>query len=220
MMTNFKRTLPGKSNAYISVFLVIGGMCIFGMFIHEVTLWRVVSFMGLAITAVVISLSVHDIKSLLTVFGIVPLTRKVVYYSLTGIIFGILLGLLYNFIKADSLLPLTLTKFALIAPMIGITEELVFRGYVQTRSASAGALSSVFIAASGHTLYKYLVIKTVTIDLDTNIHSLIILTFLVGVVFGIMREASRNVFPPALAHALFDIVVYGGASLAPVWIWS
>ncbi len=195
-------------------------MCIFGMFIHEVTLWRVVSFMGLAITAVVISLSVRDIKSLLTVSGIIPLNKKVVYYSLTGIIFGILLGLLYNFIKADSLLPVTLTKFALIAPLIGITEELVFRGYVQTRSASAGVLASVLVAASGHTLYKYLVIKTVTVDINTYIPSLVILTFLTGMVFGLMREASRSVIPPALAHALFDIIVYGGASLAPVWIWS
>jgi membrane protease YdiL (CAAX protease family) len=144
----------------------------------------------------------------------------VIYYSLAGIIFGILLGLLFNFIKEDSLLPLTLTKFALIAPLIGITEELVFRGFVQSKSASSGALASVLIAASGHTLYKYLVIKTVPVDLNTHIPSLVIMTFLVGVVFGMMRVASRSVIPPALAHALFDIIVYGGASLAPVWIWS
>ncbi|MCK4853904.1 MAG: CPBP family intramembrane metalloprotease [Bacteroidales bacterium] len=190
------------------------------MFIHADSWLRIISFAGLALAAVIISLSVRDIKSLLYVLGIVPFTRKVIYYSVAGIILGMLLGLMYNFIKADSLLPSTLTKFALMASLIGITEELVFRGFVQSRSASSGPLASVIITASGHTLYKYLVIMTVPVDLNTDIPSFVLLTFLAGVVFGIMREASRSVIPPALAHALFDIIVYGGASLAPVWIWS
>lgn len=219
-MTIFERTSQGKSNTLFSAILVIGGMCIFGMFIHADSWGRIISFAGLALAALVISLSVQDFKSLLAVLGIVQITRKVIYYSVAGIVLGMLLGLLYNFIKADSLLPATLTKFAIMAPLIGIMEELVFRGFVQSRSVSSGPLASVLIAASGHTLYKYLVIRTVPIDLNTDIPSLVILTFLVGVVFGIMREASRSVIPPALAHALFDIIVYGGASLAPFWIWS
>lgn len=219
-MTYFKRTFQRNSNALPSAILVIGGICIFGMFIHADSWLRIISFAGLTLAAVIISRSVRDIKSLLYVLGIVPFTRKVIYYSVAGIILGMLLGLLYNFIKADSLLPTTLTKFALMAPLIGITEELVFRGFVQSRSVSSGPLASVIITASGHTLYKYLVIMTVPVDLNTDIPSLVLLTFLAGVVFGIMREASRSVIPPALAHALFDIIVYGGASLAPVWIWS
>ena len=219
-MTNFKSTSQGKYNTLLSAILVIGGMCIFGLFIHENSWWRIVSFAGLALVAVVVSLSVRDFKSLLLVFGFGQFTRKVINYSVAGIIFGMFLGLAYNFIKADSLLPVTLTKFALIAPLIGIMEELVFRGFLQSRSLSSGPLASVILAASGHTLYKYLVIRTVSVDLNTNIFFLVILTFLVGVVFGIMREASRSVIPPALAHAIFDIIVYGGASLAPVWIWS
>jgi membrane protease YdiL (CAAX protease family) len=219
-MTYFKRTFQGKSKAPLSAILVIGGICIFGMFIHADSWLRIIAFTGLVLAAVIISLSAGDIKSLLGVVGIVPFTRKVVYYSMEGIIFGGLLALLYNFVKADALLPTTLTKFALTAPLIGITEELVFRGYVQSMSASSGPSASVLIAASGHTLYKYLVIRTVPVDLETDIPSLVLLTFLVGLFFGMMREASRNVIPPALAHALFDIIVYGGASLAPVWIWS
>lgn len=219
-MTNFKSAIQGKDNTLLSAILVIGGMCIFGLFIHDNSWWRIVSFVGLALVAVVVSLSARDFKSLLFVFGLGRLTRKVINFCVAGIIFGMLLGLVYNFIKADSLLPTTLTSFALIAPLIGIMEELVFRGFLQSRFASSGPLVSVILAASGHTLYKYLVIRTVPVDLNTNIFSLIILTFLVGVVFGIMREGSRSVIPPALAHAVFDIIVYGGASMAPVWIWS
>lgn len=219
-MTNFKSTFQRKSNGLLSAILVIGGICIFGIFIHADSWWRIISFAGLAIAAIVMSLTVTDIKSLLAVLGIVLFTRKVIYYCIAGIIFGMLLGLVYNIIKADSLLPLTLTRFALLAPLIGISEELVFRGFVQSGFASWGALASVLIAASGHTLYKYLVITTVPVDLNTCIPSLVILTFLAGAVFGMMREASRSVVPPALAHGLFDIIVYGGASLAPVWVWS
>ena len=219
-MTYFIKTFQTKFKALPSALGVIGGMCIFGFFIHANSWLRVISFAGLTVAAVIIGQSVRDIKSLLQVLGIVPFTRKAISYSIGGIIFGMLLGLVYNFFRADSLLPVTLKSFALMAPLIGITEELVFRGFVQSRSASSGALAAVFIAASGHTLYKYLVIATVRVELDTYIPSLVILTFLAGVVFGIMREVSRSIFPPVLAHALFDILVYGGASFAPVWIWG
>ncbi len=175
-MTNFKITIQGKYNTLLSAILVIGGMCIFGLFIHENSWWRIVAFVGLALVAVVVSLSVRDFKSLLLVFGLGQFTRKVINYSVAGIIFGMLLGLAYNFIKADSLLPATLTKFALIAPLIGIMEELVFRGFLQSRSVSSGPLASVILAASGHTLYKYLVISTVSVDLNTNIFSLVNVT--------------------------------------------
>ncbi len=219
-MTFFNRIIPTKYTALSSAILVIAGMCIFALFIHVDSCLRILSFAGLILAAVIISRSVRDIKSLLAILGIIPFMRKAIYYSMGGIIFGVLLGVLYNFIKADYLLPPGLTNFALIAPLIGITEELVFRGFVQSRSASLGTLTSILLASSGHTLYKYLVIRTVPVDLSTNFTSLIILTFTVGIVFGIMREASKSVIPPALVHGIFDIIVYGGATLVPVWIWG
>ena len=219
-MTEHQQNPGSRSNAVIAAVLVIGGMCIFGSFIHADRWHRLISFAGLALAAGVVSYSVRDIRSLLVVFGLSRFNRMVIYFSLAGIFFGMLLGLVYNFIKADSLFPITLTRFAILAPLIGITEELVFRGYVQGKAAAAGSLASVLIASAGHTLYKYLVIRTVEIDLGTYFPSLVLFTFLAGLVFGLMRETSRSILPPALAHALFDILVYGGESMAPVWIWS
>jgi membrane protease YdiL (CAAX protease family) len=136
-------------------------------------------------------------------------------------LFGLLLGILYNFLKTDYLIPASLTGFVLIAPLIGAAEELVFRGFVQTRSAvSMGAAGSILMGASGHTLYKFLVIWTVPAELDTYFPSLLILTFLSGLVFGFMKERSGSILPPVLSHAFFDIIVYGGATLAPIWVWS
>ena len=75
VMTYFKRKFQIKSNTLLYAILVIGGMCIFGMFIHADFWWRIISFAGLALVAAVISLSVRDINSLLAVLGIVPITR-------------------------------------------------------------------------------------------------------------------------------------------------
>lgn len=219
-MTDYKLDSPAKAKSIYAAVLVIAGICIFGLFIHANAWQRLISFAGLALVAVVVSFSVRDIKSLLEVTGLVRFNRTVIYFSLAGIIFGVLLGLVYNLIKADSLLPVILTRFALLAPLIGIAEEGVFRGYVQGKAAPAGSLASVLIASFGHTLYKYFVISTVEIDLGTYFPSLIGFTFLAGAILGFMRYASGSIYPPALAHALFDILVYGGEGLAPVWIWG
>ena len=209
-----KRALP-------SVILVTGGMCIFGSFIHDGSWHRVISFAGLAVSVLAISFSVQRISSLPAAFGLVPLTRIVTWYGLAGMLFGLLLGMLYNSLKTDYLIPASLTGFALIAPLIGAAEELVFRGFVQTRSAiSTGATGSILMAASGHTLYKFLVIWTFPAELDTYFPSLLILTFLSGLVLGFMKQGSGSVLPPVLAHAFFDIIVYGGDTLAPIWVWN
>jgi membrane protease YdiL (CAAX protease family) len=133
---------------------------------------------------------------------------------------GVIIGFWYNLTYNYPLLPSPLTRFAVIAPLIGTTEELVFRGYVQTKSASAGSIFSIVFASFGHTLYKYLVICTLPVDLGLSLTKLILLTFSFGIVAGILRHYSRSVIPPAIAHALFDIIVYGGAASAPVWIWG
>jgi membrane protease YdiL (CAAX protease family) len=180
----------------------------------------VLSFAGLIFAAITIAGSVHGLSSLVRVFGIIPFNKRVILYIIPGVLFGALLGLLNNFFFENPLLPSSLTAFAITAPLIGITEELVFRGYVQTKVACMGAWFSIIFASSGHTLYKYLVIKTLPLDLNINFPKLIVFTFAAGMVFGILRHHSRNVIPSALGHALFDIMVYGGAAVAPVWVWG
>jgi membrane protease YdiL (CAAX protease family) len=204
-----------------SAVLVTAGVCIFGWLIHGGYWQRIISFSGLALAAVVIGGSVQHVGALLRVFGLIPFSRKWLPYSVAGIIFGMLLGILYNSLRTDALLPAKLTGFGFLAPLIGITEELLFRGFVQSRLlASLGSTASVLMTAAGHTLYKSLVIGTVNADLHIHLPSLIVLTFLVGSVLGFMRNSAGSIIPPALAHACFDILVYGGAAVAPVWVWG
>ncbi|MCK5693629.1 MAG: CPBP family intramembrane metalloprotease, partial [Bacteroidales bacterium] len=49
---------------------------------------------------------------------------------------------------------------------------------------------------------------------------LIFWTFLGGLLIGTLRELSGSTIPPVIAHAVFDIILYGGLAIAPVWVWS
>lgn len=201
-------------------FTGILAILVFALFIQSESILRYFSFAGLLLAAYVISRSIRDIASLKGVFGIAPVNRNVLLFTMAGLAFGSLLAFLNNYLREDSLLPPVLTRFALIAPLIGIMEELVFRGYVQTRMAPAGAVPAILIASAGHTIYKYLVIKSLPEGLPVNFTVLILLTFLVGIVFGYFRERSGSIYPAAMAHAIFDIIIYGGSAVAPSWVWG
>lgn len=219
-MTVAPKKILLKHTSLLDAVLVVTGICLFAIFIHRDPWVQIISFAALLFTGIVIIRSAENYSSLLSVFGMIPVSKRIIPYVIAGLLFGIILGFWYN-IKFDyPLLPSPLTKLAIIAPLIGITEELVFRGYVQTKSASAGVLFSIVFASIGHTLYKYLVIKTLPIDLGLSLTMLILLTFSYGIVAGILRHYSKSVIPPAGAHALFDIIVYGGVASAPVWIWG
>ena len=79
---------------------------------------------------------------------------------------------------------------------------------------------SIVMASAGHAVYKYLVIKTLPGDIPVNFTWLILMTFVVGIVAGIFRERSGSIYPAAIAHAVFDLIVYGGSATAPFWVWS
>ena len=219
-MIDFHRIVPVKKIAIGEASLVTSGICLFALFIHKDNYLQIISLAGLIFSGIVITRSINDLSSLLSTFGIIPFRKKVISYIIIGIVSGSIVGIVYNYSFEDSFLPSTLTRFAIMAPLIGITEELVFRGYVQTKTVSSGAWFSIIFASFGHTLYKFIVIASLLSDQSIDFPRLIVYTFTFGIALGILRNNSKNVFPPALAHAFFDIVVYGGAAVAPVWIWG
>jgi membrane protease YdiL (CAAX protease family) len=200
--------------------LCILGICVFALLIQRDSFIQYFAYAGLLLAAFSISRSTRTLSSLLVVFGLQHFSIRVIYYTMAGLVFGFLLAILNNLVSGDDILPGQLAGFAIIAPIIGITEELVFRGFVQSQMGKAGLLPGIVIPSSGHAFYKFLVIKTLPYDLDVNFASLVLLTFLAGIVFGILRHCSKSVIPPAAAHAIFDIVIYGGLISAPVWVWT
>jgi hypothetical protein len=39
------------------------------------------------------------------------------------------------------------------------------------------------------------------------------------VIFGLLRQVSGSVAPSMVAHAAFDLLVYGALARAPWWVW-
>ena len=153
-------------------------------------------------------------------FGIKRLNRKLVFYVLSAIVLGLVLGILTRKRFDLTLIPSGFTGVAFVAPLVGATEELVFRGYIQGHLRPIGKVFSIITASTFHTSYKLLVILTLAIPLQFDFFFLIFWTFVGGILIGILRELSGNTIPPVIAHAVFDIVFYGGLASAPVWVWS
>lgn len=174
---------------------------------------------GLSVSALIIGYSIRHI-SILPAFGISKPGRKTFFYALPAIITGLFLGMLTRNKFGLSLLPSTLGILALISPIIGALEELVFRGYIQGHLFPLGRIFPLIFTATAHTGYKSLVILTLSSSLQFDLMFLIMWTFLGGIVFGILRELSGSVIPPVIAHVVFDVVLYGGLSVAPAWVWS
>jgi membrane protease YdiL (CAAX protease family) len=204
----------------IETSLVLTGVYIFALFIHGGPAQRVAALAALSAAAVVISLSISDLQSLLKYLGLSEFSRKIAVYSLAGLGLGILLALRCRRISNMALLPRTLTMIALIAPMIGITEELLFRGFLQGKLSGINIYAAILLSAFGHTLYKYLVLRSFPVDIGIDFLSLVVFTFIAGLMCGALRALSKSIIPACVTHSVFDILVYGGLSTWPVWVWK
>ena len=210
------REHPGRIRDVLLSFL---GILMFAGFIHQLFPLKLIAFGGLAVTAGVIAYSTRDM-AILEAFGIGHLNRKVLLYTLAAIGLGALLGILTRNRFEMTLVPAGFTGVAFVAPLVGVAEELVFRGFIQGHLRPAGKFLSIVAASSIHTCYKLLVILSLGLPLHFDFFFLILWTFLGGLLFGILRELSRSTIPPLIAHAVFDIVLYGPLATAPVWVWS
>ena len=109
--------------------------------------------------------------------------------------------------------------FAIIAPVIGSAEELIFRGFLQGHLHRYGIIFSVIFATLSHTAYKCSLFISHS-SYKTDISFLLIWTIVAGLILGALREISKNVTPALIAHACFDIIVYGDYAISPWWVWG
>ena len=202
------------------IFLVLVGMFVFGLYIHEKSWLIIISYAGLFLVALSIVILLQDRKSIMPIFGIAPFNGRLVGYLLSGIVAGGVLGLWFRNYADETLFPSSLTVFAIIAPLVGITEEIIFRGYIQGRIRKINRILSVLIAAIGHTAYKFIVLRSLPDPTGIDFSFLILWTLIGGLIFGILRDLSDSVLPPSLGHACFDILVYGSFASAPIWVWG
>ena len=202
-----------------NVTVVVSGILLFAIFIHQSGALKYLSFCGLAVAALMVGYSLKN-TSILRSIGITTPGRRVLLYILPAILLGLILGILTRNKFGLTIWPIALGSMALISPCIGATEELVFRGYIQGHLKPAGSLFSIIYTSLAHTGYKLLVIQSLSGSFYFNTGFLIFWTFVAGIALGILKDRSESTIPPLVAHALFDIVLYGGMWTAPVWVWG
>lgn len=111
--------------------------------------------------------------------------------------------------------PHNLRPFAIMAMLIGSMEELVFRGWMASSLKNRNA--AVIIPALAHAAYKSTLFLSPMVLYDLDVAGLFQNTLLLGILLGLTRQITGSVWPAVVAHALFDLVVYGDAAM-PWWV--
>lgn len=199
--------------------IATAGMCLFALFAQQPLPLFFVSLAGLLPVAGLIARSLGTETSPRTVFGWIAVSRKVGLLTAIGCILGLLLGLWYRGAHGLSSFPGSLAPFVVSAALIGAAEELVFRGYIQGRIVGLGFWLAPSFAALGHTAYKCALFVFPPDGVEIDLSLLAILTFVVGIALGILRQLSGSVLPALSAHVLFDVLAYGDRPEAPWWVW-
>ena len=208
-----------KPRPVLAAMTVIGGLLLFAGFVHFPWPSRIMAVVGLLLAGGGIGFASRD-QPLLHALGLTRPGRRVMYWTILAFSLGALLAILTRNRFGISLLPRTIGIMILVSPCIGAMEELVFRGYIQGRLRPSGRALSILATALAHTGYKLLVILTLPGPGRFDPLFLGMWTFVGGTAFGITRDFSENTIPPLIAHVVFDILLYGGLSTAPAWVWS
>lgn len=191
------------------------GLIVFSFFVHYKFPVRIISFAGLLISAFVIALNLRSLSDLKKYFSF----KTTLPYFLFGITVSIVLAVLYRWHLDISLFPESIYPFAALAALIGGTEELIFRGFLQEYVKKINGPFSIVFSTLSHTGYKCFLFLSPVIPADTNVGFLALWTFGAGLLFGIIRHLSKSLLPSLSAHVLFDVLVYAEFAGAPWWVW-
>jgi membrane protease YdiL (CAAX protease family) len=221
-MPEIKANTP-RSRPVIEVLAASVGMAVLVAFSHRGLPWILVSVAGFLLTAGAIAPSLRSAAQSLALLGLGGFSRKTVLFTLVGGIIGIAGGLRHRAALGLPLLPVGgLQAFIGVACLIAATEELIYRGWLQGRIRTFGWPMAVAAATIAHGLYKAALFAWPPgfRGLDMECVSVGLGAAAMGIVPGLLREFSGSVVPAIMAHAAFDLILYGAVARAPWWVWT
>ena len=198
---------PGWKRLVAEAFICSLALMLFSYFIHSRFPLRIVSFAALLPVAFIIGKSTLNYPFWEILFG-----HRISYHflqnALAGLVLGVMISVFYRWYLGISLFPESIHLFALFAAFIGLTEEIVFRGFIQGYLQNINGAYAIIFSALSHTGYKSCLFISPAIANDVNVAFLAVWTFAIGIILGMIRHFSGNIVAPASGHALFDILVY------------
>lgn len=210
----------GKWRPLADTGFAAAGMFLFALLAHRPMPFQLLSFCGLFLTALAVTYGLRTENSPAALLGVQRFSGRTLVFIALGILIGIALGLLYRWGYDLKLKPAGLGRFALVGALIGATEEVLYRGYIQGRLRRLGPFLAIALAALSHTAYKSALFVFPPFPIQIDFLLFAGATFVVGLIFGTMREHAGSVIPPLAAHASFDIMAYGEYARAPWWVWG
>jgi membrane protease YdiL (CAAX protease family) len=133
---------------------------------------------------------------------------------------GIALGMSARVTSMDVMAPVTLTLVGPLTALIGGTEELMFRGYVQGALQPQGRWLAVFVTAFGYAAYKMVLFLGWPEPTGVAVWHMGFYTFITGLVLALWRSLSGHVWFSVAAHMAFDLWLYGDRTVVPWWVWG
>ena len=209
-----------KISVLLETAILVAGIAVFALFIQKDGYLIAVAFGGLLLASGVIATIIVKTDYSLDLLGLDRFNKKILWYGIAAVLVGALPAFYGRYCYDLTDFPQSLTIIALVSPLIGITEEIIFRGYLQGRLRIIGVVGCVSIPAAAHSIYKFLVLLSVNDLVVVNYPYLILLTFGFGIIVGLMRAGSGSLVPCMVAHASFDVLMYGDFSSMPVWVWG
>jgi membrane protease YdiL (CAAX protease family) len=205
--------------ALAEVNLITTALVSFSYFIHypAPVLW--LGYVSLFIAALLIARHIQFPFQYHKFIGEFLFSKKMMFTCIWGLILGILMACIYRYRLAVNPIPPHIGSFMWIAALIGISEELVFRGFILGHLSRFSVWVSIPVASLSHSLYKCCAFLSPIAGHSVNIPLLFVSTFIGGLFFGWLKEYSRSTIPPAIAHGIFDIIVYAEYVKAPWWVW-
>jgi membrane protease YdiL (CAAX protease family) len=197
------------------------GMVVFALLSHRGGLWIVPGALGLLLAAGTIARHLRRVPRPAALLGMDRWPPKPILLCVLGVVIGAGTGALHRVNLGLPLWPVGhLGAFVPFACLIGATEELLYRGWLQGALRPHGWLAAVAIAAVAHAAYKTALFAWPPESMTIDLTPIGLWTTAGGIVFGLLRQLSGSVWPPLLAHAAFDLIVYREAAHAPWWVWG
>ena len=204
----------------VELLLFLSGIILFTYLVQQEGYLFVLSFPCLALSAIIAIRDVKNWQDLKEAFGLAWIRKENIYFIPLAVLAAVFFSIIYrNSLKLD-LIPHHFVTFTLLAASIGATEELIFRGYIQTRSRKFGIIISILIAAITHTVYKYVLFSSLATVEVVNMEFLVFWTLAVGLILAAMKEFSDSCYIPIIFHVVFDVLVYGDGAIKAWWVFA